>query len=73
MLKTKELPSLREALARCIILWAVQQKRRHGDRFATATEFKAIKSDPLGYAGLLRGTDAHNFVMDVIDGDISCQ
>lgn len=57
----KEL-TLRAVAEKALVEWASGQRDLRGDGFATESELESIKSDPLGFADLLKGEDAYDFL-----------
>lgn len=60
---------LRQLLGEAIVAWATDLRAFRGDRFATERELESIKSDPLGFADLLKGADAYEFFREIVNAD----
>jgi hypothetical protein len=63
--RTERHNALRKILETAFVAWAERERLSHEDSFATEAEMESIKSDPLGFDGMLP-RDAYKFLQDVV-------
>lgn len=57
----------RTLVAECITKWADMERARLGDAFATTSELRNIKADPLGNLDLLKFCDAFEVFSRILE------